>query len=78
MSWAGVIVAAIFALAHIGNLVHHPSWAGAGQQVYAFALGVLYAYWLEHSRSVLPAIVGHNVSDVGEYAIVFVLHALWR
>jgi hypothetical protein len=78
MSWAGVIVAAIFALAHIGNLLHHPSWASAGQQVYAFALGVLYAYWLEHSRSVLPAIVGHNVSDVGEYAIIFALHALWR
>jgi hypothetical protein len=78
MSWAGVIVAAIFALAHIDNLISHPSWAAAGQQVYAFALGVLYAYWLEKSRSVLAAIVGHNAGDVGEYAIVFALHALWR
>ncbi len=77
MSWAGVIVAAIFALAHVENLIAHPSWAALGQQVYAFALGVLYAYWFEKSRSVLAAIVGHNVGDVAEYMIVFALHAIW-
>lgn len=42
-----------------------------GQQIYAFALGVLYAYWLEKSKSIVAPIVGHNVSDVSEYAIVF-------
>jgi len=77
MSWAGVVVAAIFALAHVSNLIEHPSWAAAGQQVYAFALGVLYAYWFEKSRSVVAPIIGHNVSDVVEYAICFGLIALW-
>lgn len=77
MSWAGIVVAAIFALAHVGNLIRTPSWAAFGQQVYAFALGVLYAYWFEKSRSVVAPIVGHNVSDVVEYLIVFALIALW-
>jgi len=77
MSWAGVVVAAIFAFAHAGNLVHDPSWAAFGQQLYAFALGVLYAYWLEKSRSVVAPIIGHNVSDVVEYLIAFALIALW-
>lgn len=78
MSWAGVIVAAIFALAHIASFVTRPSFAAVGQQFYAFALGVLYAYWFEKSRSIVAPIVGHNVSDVTEYAICFALIALWR
>jgi membrane protease YdiL (CAAX protease family) len=77
MSWGGVIVALIFALAHATNFINHPAWAAAGQQVYAFALGVLYAYWFEKSRSVMAPIIGHNVSDVVETGICFVLIALW-
>lgn len=77
MGWAGVIVAAIFALAHVQNFVRDPSWAAFGQQIYAFALGILYAYWFEKSRSVVAPIIGHNVSDVVEYAICFALIALW-
>lgn len=42
-----------------------------GQQVYAFALGVFYAYWLEKSRSIRAPIIGHNAGDVVEYLIVF-------
>jgi len=55
-----------------------PSFAAFGQQLYAFALGVLYAYWFEKSKSVVAPIVGHNVSDLTEYAICFALIALWR
>lgn len=77
MSWAGIVVAALFALAHGANLVSHPSWSAAAQQVYAFALGVLYAYWFEKSRSVAAPIVGHNVSDVTEYGLVVALVAAW-
>ena len=77
LSWAGVIVAAIFAFAHIASFFTRPSFAAAGQQVYAFALGVLYAYWFEKSRSVVAPIIGHNVGDVVEYVICFVLIALW-
>lgn len=74
MSWAGVVVALIFALLHATNFTVHAWPVALGQQLYAFMLGVLYAYWLEKSRSVLAPIVGHNVSDVVEYLIVFA----WR
>ncbi len=77
MSWGGVIVALTFALAHATNFINHPAWAAAGQQVYAFALGILYAYWFEKSRSIVAPIIGHNVGGVTEYAICFVLIALW-
>jgi uncharacterized protein len=77
MSWAGIIVAAIFAVAHIDNFIQHPSWATFGQQIYAFALGVLYAYWFERSRSIVAPIIGHNVGDVVEYGICFVLIYCW-
>jgi hypothetical protein len=72
MNWAGIVVALIFALLHIGSFDSR-NWPEAlGQQFYAFALGVLYAYWLEKSKSVVAPIVGHNVSDVVEYLILFV------
>jgi membrane protease YdiL (CAAX protease family) len=77
MSWAGIIVAALFALAHAANFFTRTTWAAAGQQVYAFALGVLYAYWLEKSRSVVAPIIGHNVGDVVETGLCFVLISLW-
>ena len=70
MNWAGVIVALIFALLHATNF-NLRAWPMAlGQQIYAFVLGVLYAYWLEKSQSVVAPIVGHNISDGVEYAIV--------
>jgi uncharacterized protein len=71
MNWAGVIVALIFALLHATNFETRHWPEALGQQIYAFALGVLYAYWLEKSRSVLAPAIGHNTGDVVEYAIVF-------
>ncbi len=71
MNWAGVIVAIIFALLHAANFDTRAWPLALGQQVYAFALGVLYAYWLEKSKSIVAPILGHNVSDVTEYAILF-------
>jgi hypothetical protein len=69
MSWAGVIVAVIFALLHATSFATRHWPQALGQQLYAFALGVLYAYWLEKSRSVVAASIGHNVGDVVEYLI---------
>jgi membrane protease YdiL (CAAX protease family) len=77
MNGAGVVVALIFALAHITSFGNEPWPVAFGQQLYAFALGVLYAYWLEKSKSVLAPIVGHNVSDVTEYALLFLMVAAW-
>lgn len=71
MSWAGVIVAAMFALLHATNFATRAWPLALGQQLYAFALGVFYAYWLEKSRSVLASSIGHNVGDVVEYLIAF-------
>ena len=71
MNWAGVIVAVIFALLHANNFTtsHWPE--ALGQQIYAFALGVLYAYWLEKSRSVVASAIGHNAGDFVAYLILF-------
>ncbi|HEY1888888.1 MAG TPA: CPBP family intramembrane glutamic endopeptidase [Steroidobacteraceae bacterium] len=77
MSWAGVIVAAMFALLHATNFTTRNWLPALGQQFYAFALGVLYAYWLEKSRSVLAASIGHNVGDVVECLIAFAWLGVW-
>jgi membrane protease YdiL (CAAX protease family) len=77
MNGAGLVVAAVFALMHAGSFFSDPFWSASGQLVYAFALGVLYAYWLEKSKSVLAPIVGHNVSDLTEYALLFLMVAFW-
>lgn len=76
MNWAGIIVALLFALLHAANFRLRPWPLALGQQLYAFLLGVLYAYWLEKSRSVVAPIVGHNVSDGVEYLIVLIW-VLW-
>lgn len=77
MNGAGVVVAVIFALAHASSFWTESPWIAGAQQIYAFALGVLYAYWLEKSQSVLAPIVGHNVSDGVEYALTIAMVALW-
>ncbi len=76
MNWAGVIVAILFALLHANNFWVRPWPLALGQQLYAFILGVLYAYWLEKSQSIVAPIIGHNASDGVEYAIVFASMAL--
>ncbi len=78
MNWAGVIVAFLFAALHATSFMSEPWPLALGQQLYAFALGVLYAYWLEKSRSVLAPIIGHNVSDGVEQALLFLWIALSR
>jgi len=72
MRWAGVIVAGLFALLHSFNFYLRPWPEALGQQIYAFVLGVFYAYWLEKSRSVIAPAIGHNVGDVVEYIILFI------
>ncbi|MGI9089031.1 MAG: CPBP family intramembrane glutamic endopeptidase [Chthoniobacterales bacterium] len=78
MNIAGVIIAFIFALAHVGSFWVHPFWIALGQQVYAFALGVLYAYWFEKSGSLLAPIVGHNMGNFLETVLTFCMVAVLR
>lgn len=78
MHAAGVVLAVLFALAHAGNFWSRPFWSALAQQAYAMVLGILYAYWREKSGSLTAAIIGHNVGDGVEFAIVFFLCWLWR
>jgi hypothetical protein len=43
-----------------------------------YNLGILCAYWREKSGSLAVAIIGHNLGDGVEFAIVFFLCWLWR
>ena len=71
MNWAGIIAAVIFALLHATSFFV-VSWPQAlGQQVNAFVLAVIYAYWLEKSQSIAAAAIGHSVGDLVEQLIAF-------
>lgn len=78
MHVAGVVLALLFAVAHISNFWQRPFWIALGQQFYAFALGILYAYWREKSASLVAPIVGHNVSDGVEYSLMFLMKWVWQ
>jgi uncharacterized protein len=78
MHVAGVILALLFALAHLTSFWTENLWIALGQQIYAFTLGILYAYWREKSGSLLAPIVGHNVSDGVEYVLMFLMTWVWR
>jgi membrane protease YdiL (CAAX protease family) len=78
MHIAGVILALLFAFAHVTSFWTEAFWLALGQQTYAFALGILYAYWREKSGSLLAPVVGHNLSDGVEYALMFLMTWLWR
>jgi uncharacterized protein len=78
MHVAGVILAFLFALAHLTSFWTENVWIASGQQIYAFTLGILYAYWREKSGSLLAPIIGHNVSDGVEYALMFLMTWVWR
>ena len=72
---AGVIIAVLFALMHIGSF-----WSGnliyaIGQQIYAFILGLCYAYFYEKSGSLVAPIVAHNLSNGIEFVLLFILLA---
>lgn len=77
MHVSGVILALLFALAHLTSFWTMNVWYALGQQCYAFALGILYAYWREKSGSLLAPILGHSFSDGVEYSLMFFLTWLW-
>ena len=76
ISTAGITLALLFALAHAGNFATRPWYEALAQQLYAIALGIIYAWLREHSRSLVPAIVAHSLSDFGETGLEFLLNGL--
>jgi hypothetical protein len=78
MHIAGLLVASFYALTYLGNFFIHPWWMALAQMATSFLLGVLFAYWFEKSRSLLAPVVGHNVSAVTEYGLIFAMVANWH
>jgi membrane protease YdiL (CAAX protease family) len=78
MHVAGVVLALLFVLAHLTSFWTENFWIALGQQIYAFALGILYAYWREKSGSLLAPIIGHNVGDGVEYVFMFLMTWAWQ
>ena len=72
-STAGITVALVFALAHAGNFAIRPFAEAFAQQIYAIALGIIYAWLRERSGSLVPAMVAHSLSDAVETGLQFLL-----
>ena len=70
---AGVIIAVLFALMHIGSFWNGNLIYAVGQQIYAFILGLIYAYFYEKSRSLLAPIISHNFANGVEFLLLFLL-----
>jgi uncharacterized protein len=75
-STAGITIALLFALAHAANFATRPFAEAFAQQIYAIALGIIYAWLRERSGSLVPAIVAHSLSDAVETGLVFLLAGL--
>jgi membrane protease YdiL (CAAX protease family) len=73
----GIIVAALFALAHLASFWTENFATAAAQQVYAFVWAIMYAYWYEKSGSLLPSIVGHNVGNLVEELLLVLMAWRW-
>jgi hypothetical protein len=73
---AAYIVALLFGLAHWQNFFARPFSMAAAQQLYAFAWGIIYAWLMERSRSLLAPIVAHGLGDALEVGLVMVMAAV--
>ena len=69
------LVALLFGLAHWQSFTVQPFSMAAAQQVYAFAWGILYAWLMERSNSLVAPIIAHGLSDVVEVALVMAMTA---
>lgn len=75
---AAYIVALLFGLAHWQNFVVRPFYMAAAQQIYAFAWGLLYAWLMERSRSLVAPIITHGLSDAVEVGLVMAMRACFN
>jgi len=78
MNGAGVVVAVLYALSYSESFLSRALPIALGQMLYAFALGLFFAYWYEKSRSLLAPIIGHNVSAAVEQVLIFAMVVAFR
>jgi len=64
MNGAGIIVAILFALGHADSFRTEPLVWAMFQQGFALAWGIIYAYLLQKSGSVVAPAIAHNVGDL--------------
>jgi hypothetical protein len=69
------IVALMFGLAHWQSFTVNPFYMAAAQQIYAFAWGIVYAWLMQRSRSLVAPIIAHGVGDAVEVGLVMVMTA---
>ena len=74
---AAVIVALLFGLAHWKSFQMDPFHLAAAQQLYAFTWGLIYAWLMERSRSLLAPVVAHGLGNAVEVGIVMLLMDAW-
>ena len=72
---AAYVVALLFGLAHWQNFAVRPFYMAAAQQIYAFAWGLIYAWLMERSRSLVAPIIAHGLSDAVEVGLVMAMRA---
>jgi uncharacterized protein len=77
MNGAGVVVAVLYTLAHVGNFFLLPFAMAFGQVVYMLAQGILFAYWYEKSGSLLAPIIGHSLAGMIQQSLIFAMVAAW-
>lgn len=75
---AGVVVAVILALGGITNFIVDPFAVAIGKLAYTLAMGIVFAYWFERSKSVLAPAIAHNISGLTNYLLMFSFIAAWR
>jgi membrane protease YdiL (CAAX protease family) len=68
---AGVIVAVVYAFCAMSVLPL--AWLTAVYAAALLVLGALYAYWLEHSKSLAAPILGHASAGIVAYAVLAAL-----
>jgi membrane protease YdiL (CAAX protease family) len=69
------LVALLFGLAHWQSFTVQPFYMAAAQQIYAFAWGIIYAWLMFRSKSLLAPIIAHGVSDFAEVGLVMIMAA---
>lgn len=77
MHVAGVVLALLFALAHLTDFWTEGFWIALSRQIFIFAHGIFYAYWREKSRSLLAPSIGHDLSNGVNYALAFLMKWAW-
>lgn len=78
VSGGAVAVAAILAASQFADFLVKPAGVVFGEFVYVFAMGVVFAYWYEKSKSLLAPALAHGIANAVEYALVFTMVASWR